>query len=248
MNDLKEVFKKMDRQEELMSRLSLAIPEILVIDQWKTYILFLKKCQALLDISLENVKKQNITQEVLISSEKEARFHLFNFFSCAYCIRQAMFEGKNFTKGQKELETAVTQWKKEPIPRIVIAIRNKYQHGSLMEHVLRYTVRTKHDPRGESFSVGYNFEASTWEKVFKELQEVNAKNYLQNILDRNLDSPIAAINSEFIDACISISQKTEEIFNSVFKDDLKVMEDLKKEYDEIEAWFGKRGVCAANLI
>lgn len=236
-----EIFEKMERQDEVRSLIAFAIPDILIVEQWKTYVMFLNKCQALLNETLNKIAYQNINAEILVATEKEARFHLFNFYSCAYCIRQTMFEGKHFTKGAKEFEILVTDWKKEAIPRIAIAIRNKYQHGSLMEHILHYEMRTKHDPRGEGFFVGYNFEKGTWDKIGSEL-DGSGKHHLAEILQEFPNDPIGKINQDFIASCESISAEIQSLFNSAYAEDFAKQAELKREYDDLENWFKDRGM------
>lgn len=115
-------------------KLIFAIPEIFIVDQWKTYSFYLKKCAELLKQSLTSITAaQNLAESILITTERNARFHLFNFFSYTYCIRQTMFEGKTFSKDGKAFDALVNDWKNESIVRIIIGVRTKYQYGSLME-------------------------------------------------------------------------------------------------------------------
>lgn len=242
MNETKEIFSKMDRQEELRSRLVLAIPELLTVDQWKTYVRYLKKNQKMLLDTLNSIALQNVSQQSVITTEREARYHLFNFYSCAYCVRQTMYEGKHFSKGSAEFDKLVNDWKGEFIPRIAIAIRNKYQHGSLMEHVLHYEFRTKHHELGEGFAVGYNFEPSTWNKIVDEVQGAEAREHLKTLIATHTVDPISIINSEFIQSCDAVCDKIEELFERVFAEELAKKQALKNEFDEIEKWFEDRGM------
>ena len=120
--ETKEIFEKMDRQEELRMRLSNAIPDLFIVDHWKTYVNYLKRAHKSLTEALAQITRQNTGRDVLIVTEREARYHLFNFYSCVYCIRQTMFEGKHFQKGGVQFDFVVTGWKKEFVPRIAIAV------------------------------------------------------------------------------------------------------------------------------
>ncbi len=243
--NLDEVWEKMNQQDHLRMRLQNAIPDMLIIDQWKAYILFLKKSLVLLDETLNKIAFQNFSrverEKALITTEKEARYHLFNFYSCAYCIRQTMYEGKHFSKGADKFDLLVTEWKKEAIPKIAIAIRNKYQHGSLMEHILTYNFTTKHAPQGEGMSVYYNFESETWDKIKEELNQAD-KAYLDSIFKSYSMNPVAQINKEFVVSCEGIADKIQNLFNSVYDDDFFQHAEIKKEFDAIEQWFSERGM------
>ncbi len=242
--ETKEIFEKMNKQEELRMKLALAIPEILIVDQWKTYSFYLKKSSELLKQSLDNITAQNLGEAVLITTERDARFHLFNFFSYTYCIRQTMFEGKAFSKGSKEFDALVTDWKNEHIVRIIIAVRNKYQHGSLMEHVLHYEGRTEHHADGPGFTVGYNFEPTTWEKIVKEVQGAEAKVYLKKILEEDKANPVSRIIDEFLQSCDTLTASLDELFEKSFVQELLHKKTMKDEYDTIEKWFEDRGMYA----
>lgn len=240
--ETKEIFNKMERESELMALLSSAIPELLIVNQWKIYVFFLKKCQTSLNEILDNIKRHGLTKEYLIASVKESRFYLFNFYAYVYSIRQTMYNGKDFSKGGEEYDRVITDWKKSPIVRIAIGIRNKYQHGSLMEHCLHYEDRTSHHPNGLGSSAWYNFELSTWKKIIDEVEGSEAKHYLRSILKPSVTSPITRINDEFITSCDNVSKRIEEIFDRTFIEELKAKKAITDELDILEKWFEKHGL------
>jgi hypothetical protein len=109
-------------------------------------------------------------------------------------------------------------------------------------------MRTKHHRLGEGLTVGYNFEASTWNKVREEINHKETEAHLDSILEANPVNPISFINEKFIESCDQTLKNLEQLFDTVYADELEKKKDLKDEYDEIEKWFEERGLYSISPL
>jgi hypothetical protein len=240
----KEVFEKLDKEFELNRKIENSFEEFHLLKQWKRLNGYLQKNLNLIKQEMKSISIDpalgTLKQESVVMFYENINFHVYNFLNTAFSFREALYlvdsTRLNWPSHDKFIPR-VNQFKSSYPHRVVNQLRSRIKTGLQLDSTLSYEVRTIHHPSGEGVTIGFDLESSDWEKIKSELDSESKKifekeknnNYLLEIFDL------------FVRESDQALKDIEQIFNDVFKNEIFKVANLKKELQEIEDYFNKKG-------
>lgn len=242
-NEDKEVFDKLDKEFELNQRIQNSFEELHLLKQWWRLHGYLKHHIELIKSEMKSIAPDGNgapAADSIVMFYDRINFHVFNFLNTAYAFRQSLFLPKEPAynwKSKEQFDAKATEFKNTYSHRVVNEIRSRVKSGVQLDSTLNYQVRTIHHPKGDGFEIGFDLEASDWDKVKSKL-DVTSKVTFENTKS---DNYLLEVFELFVSDSQKALKEIEDIFNAVFSKELITIADLKNELDEIECYFDEKG-------
>jgi hypothetical protein len=159
-NDLREIFEKVERQDELRKRILEPFPEYAYITGLNAYVRHLAVGTRNLSAAVTALMGVTST-EAAVKAHQDVTFFLFALLSAHVSLRDYLYEKSKTLSGMREFHDLVDAWKAAPVSQLILHLRNRVQHGAMLPGSLIIETRSENHPAGIGtivlFDVGDEF-------------------------------------------------------------------------------------------
>lgn len=227
----RRMYELLNQVESLNNELAEGFKEYDVLLGWQ----FLKYAQEKTHEELRNslqIDFDDPSPKKLMPALSEAKRHLLNFISGNYVVMQNMFEELKGLQESKSFDDIVVAWKRKPSTRLIQRLRNRLQHGKLLDETLRYEWRTEHHPKGVGRDVFLSLKDDTWNAILKDAT-VEEREYFASI---NLEPAwsLKRLVEQYWADCKLLFDPIEETFKRVYKNEFDHRQGVMDKVEQVE--------------
>lgn len=233
-----KIFEKIDRQTEIQTQINQTFKEYDYIIQLREFLVQLKIALNQLNQTIADVKLNDKSdKESTMQAYSEMKFHYFGIFSTQLAFENYIYCESKKLKATDDFHSVIDTWKRRPEVRLVKAIRNRIQHGAMLDGSLRIEMKTRHE--SQSVLVFYVLDESIWKRVLKCVDR-DTKEFFTNSVKPNKDR-LHFLVSRYDESLRSLVELIERQFIQIYSVDLADRQALLGELDKIKEWFATKG-------
>jgi hypothetical protein len=229
--DERKMYDLLNEIETLNKELSNGFKEYDVLLGWQ----FLKYAQDKTYEELRNALQidfDDLSPAKMLPRLSEAKRHLLNFISGNYVVMQNMFLELKELRESNSFDDVVVTWKRKPSTRLIQRLRNRLQHGKLLDETLRYEWRTEHHPNGAGRDVFLSLNDDTWNAILAEAT-VEEREYFKAINTEPAWS-LKRLVEEYWADCKMLFDPIEETFKRVYKNEFDHRQGVMDKVEQVE--------------
>ncbi len=234
MSKHKEAFDKLDRYEEIRSALLADFAEYDYLIQVEEFVYHL-------EIALDGLKKaMHGALECLGESEglkfyRQTKFFYHTIFSTQLSFECFLYESSKTLVDPAGFHQVIDLWKKSEGVSLVKTLRNRIQHGAMLEGCLKVDVRTEHHELGRHESAIYHLDESIWDKTSNELNAQNRSYYEATVKPQ--EDRLLYLANEYNLLTKNLRENLGKQFQKSYPKQMSQMEALVEESKSIDEWF-----------
>jgi hypothetical protein len=241
-SNLREIWEKMDRAQELTRRIATVVPEYEYVTTLREFREHLAIGRRHLTAAVHTLR-QEPTREKALQAYAEMKFSYFALISVHLAVENYLYEQSKPLRLSGDFHAIVDAWKDAAEVRLFKGFRNRIQHGVFLPGTLRIEGRTKNHPSGEGFEAFFD-TGDEWDKVLEKVNNA-AREYFEQHVKEEKDK-LFFLLSRYDERLQDLMRQVEAKFRDVYAPELSTQDTLKKELQETNDWLDSHGLVEVS--
>ncbi len=236
----RKIFDKIDRQIEIQNQINETFREYDYIIQLREFLSHLKLALNGLGQAIRDLGAKGFDQETMLRAYSEVKFYYFSVFSTQLAFENYLYSLSKKLKSMEDFHAIIDEWKHRPEVKLVKEIRNRIQHGALMDGNLQIEETMKTPSKSRSLVVCYMLDEDIWRKVVACVDR-NAKDFFHKFVKPERDS-LYFLATKYDESLSSLFDLIHSKFIQIYPSEMAERQTLLNELDGIEKWFKAKGL------
>lgn len=243
----KEIFSKMEREQELNKKLVEQFPEYDFVIQIKEFLEFLDFVINQIDKTIESLKGEgfSLSKDLVMQSYKKFRRLYFIAYSLHQHYECYLYDASKAFPNNKDFHVLIDSWKHDGIVVVTATIRDRLQHGAPLDGTLFYEYKIVSHDGDKKMKCLFELESTVWTKMIEKLSG-NDKAIAKRIYDKEIlskEDKLLYVIKQYRSQTEELCTKLEKQFEKAFVTQVTKRKDLLKELDDLNDWFMEKGLA-----